>query len=393
LVAAIESLQPSAGLPLNSPVSRGHRLVMLRYVDAPDVVDVGERLGLGESQYHRVHHRCFEAIVSLLAASLNDDRSALPDDELAVSAASDEPARLSVRIPYPMTPCIGRAWETEAVHQLLSDARLVTLTGPPGVGKTRLSLEVAAAEASSFPDGVYFIPLGDIQRPTLVASAIARVLALREYRDQPLADQVGQFLRDKTVLLVLDNFEHLLVAAELVARLVAKCGKVMILVTSRAPLRIYGEHEYPVQPLTLPDRARLPRLSPAVLTQIVSDAPAVQLFVERFRAAQPGFALNDENAVTIAEICHQLDGLPLALDLAASRIKLFSLQSLLARPGRRLVLLTRGPADAPSRHQALRGAIDWSYEVLSEAEKAGFRRLAVIVGGFTLEAAEAIVGG
>jgi predicted ATPase/class 3 adenylate cyclase/DNA-binding XRE family transcriptional regulator len=289
-------------------------------------------------------------------------------------------------LPLQPTALIGREHEVAQVCALLrgNDARLLTLTGPGGTGKTRLALQVAAEFLDSFADGVYFVALAPIRDPALVIETIAATLGVKEGGDQPLPTLLKRHVRDKQLLLVLDNFEQVNDAAPLVAELLETAPRLKALVTSRACLQIYGECEFPVPPLALPDPRRLPPLER--LTQY----EAVRLFMERARAVKPDFAISDENAPAVAEICVRLDGLPLAIELAAVRIKVLTPQALLARLTRRLHVLTGGARNLPARQQTLRDAIAWSHELLPEAEQALFARLAVFVGGCTLEALEAV---
>jgi non-specific serine/threonine protein kinase len=289
-------------------------------------------------------------------------------------------------LPVQPTPLIGRASEVGAVCALLSRAevRLVTLTGPGGTGKTRVGLQVAAELVDRFADGVCFVSLAPIGDPDLVPSTIAQAVGIREVRGGPLLGSLTHYLRDRSSLLLLDNFEQVLAAAPVVAELLTACPELKVLVTSRAGLRLSGEHEYPVPPLELPDLKHLPDL--AALSQYES----VTLFIQRARAARPDFQVTDENAPAVAELCARLDGLPLAIELAAARIKLLTPQALLGRLGRRLSLLTGGARDLPARQQTLRGTIDWSYDLLAPGERALFARLAVFVGGCSLEAGEAV---
>jgi predicted ATPase/DNA-binding SARP family transcriptional activator len=295
-------------------------------------------------------------------------------------------SRRRPNLPLPRTPLLGREVELVAVQALLMQelVGLVTLTGTPGVGKTRLALEVAAGLHAAFAGEVWFVDLAPTRDAGLVLSAIATALGLCETDAQPLPERLKRFLRTRQRLLLLDNFEQVIAAAPLISELLESCPGARILVTSREALRLRAEQEFPVSPLALPDRRRLP--SPAVLAQ----NPAVALFVQRAHAVKPDFALGRENAPAVAAICHRLEGVPLAIELAARRTKLFSSAELLARLENRLGLLVGGPRDLPARQQTLRNTIAWSYDLLEAPEKALFRRLGVFVGGCTLEAAAAV---
>jgi predicted ATPase len=294
--------------------------------------------------------------------------------------------RPSTNLPAPATSLIGREHEIATVSALLrrDDVRLVTLTGPGGTGKTRLALQVAAELQDSFPDGVWFVDLAPIGDPNLVTLAIAQALGVREIAGQPLLERLKDYLRTKRPLLLLDNFEQVVDAAPAVAALLAGAAGVTILATSRTPLRLAAEREVAVPPLTFPDRTRSMDLER--LTQYDS----VRLFIERAQAAKASFAVTNESAPAVAEICYRLDGLPLAIELAAARVKLFAPGALLARLEDRLGLLTGGARDLPARQQTIRNAIDWSYRLLDDDQQALFARLGVFVDGWTLPAAEAV---
>ncbi len=282
---------------------------------------------------------------------------------------------------------VGREQEVAATRALLEEgARLVTLTGPGGTGKTRLGLQVAAELVETYRDGAWFVPLAPLTDPALVVSAMAGVLGVRETGHEPLETTLLEELAAKDPLLLLDNFEHLTGAAPLLGRIVAQCPKVRLLVTRRATLLVYGERELAVPPLALPDPKRLPPL------EELGAVAAVELFVERAGVIRPDFALTEANAVAVAGICVRLEGLPLAIELAAARVRILPPAHLLERLSRRLDLLTGGAADRDSRQQTLRGAIAWSYDFLSSSEQTLFRRLGVFAGG-TFEAIEAVCGG
>ena len=289
-------------------------------------------------------------------------------------------------LPVQPTPLIGREKELAMVGDLLprEDVRLVTLTGPGGTGKTRLGLQAAAELSDRFPSGVFFVNLASTSDPALVVTAIIETLGIRENAGQSLMKCLQEELRQKRMLLLLDNFEQVVSAAEQVAALLVTCPQLKVLVTSREVLHVRAEHEFTVPPLALPDPRRLPDL--ATLTHYA----AVALFLQRAQAVKPDFQLTNANAHAIAEICARLDGLPLAIELAAARSKLLPPQALLARLGQQLALLTSGARDAPARQQTLHNTIRWSYDLLDAPEQRLFRRLCVFVGGCTLEAVEVI---
>jgi predicted ATPase/class 3 adenylate cyclase/DNA-binding CsgD family transcriptional regulator len=289
-------------------------------------------------------------------------------------------------LPVQLTSLIGREQEVAAVCHLLQrqEVRLLTLTGPGGTGKTRLGLQVAAELSEEFSDGVFFVNLAPLSDPELVVPTIAQTLGLKETANQPRLDLVSAWLREKELLLLLDNFEQVAEAAVEVSALLARCRKLHVLVTSRAVLHLSGEQEFPVPPLSLPDPKHLPDL------ETLSQYEAVALFIARAQAVKPDFQVTNANAPAVAEICVRLDGLPLAIELAASRSKMLPPQALLARLGQRFSLLTSGAQDVPARQQTLRNTIAWSYDLLDAGEQLLFRRLSVFVGGTTLETIAAL---
>ena len=288
-------------------------------------------------------------------------------------------------LPVQPTPFIGRVTQIAAIKEMIldPDTHLVTLIGPGGTGKTRLSLQVAQELIDHFPDGVFFVPLADDRDANQLISRVAQQLGVRE-GGRPLLENVKDYLRDKHMLLVLDNFEQLVSSTPVVTELLSSAPKLKITVTSRIALNLYGECEFPVPPL------ELPHVEIELTVENLIKNESVILFVERARAVHPSFVLNKENASAVADICHRLDGLPLALELAAARIKILQPQDILMRLDDKLKLLTGGRRDLPTRHQTLRNTLEWSYDLLNQDEKTLYARLSVFVGGFTLEAAEAV---
>lgn len=293
-----------------------------------------------------------------------------------------------LRAPGPLTPLVGRKLEAEAAARLLgrSDVRLLTLTGLGGVGKTRFALAIAADMSGAFADGVTFVGLGSVRDPGLVIPTLAAALGVRQEGPRPLDGRLRDALGGRRMLVVLDNLEQVAAAAPAVVDLLADCPGLTVLATSRAPLRVRGEHLLEILPLPTPDPASAPRAADLAQNE------AVTLFLQRATAANPAFALDDDNARTVAEICARLEGLPLALELAAARLRVLSPAALLARLTHRLALLTHGARDSPARHRTLRATIAWSDDLLSSAAGDLLRRLAVFDDGCGLEAVEAAFG-
>jgi predicted ATPase/DNA-binding winged helix-turn-helix (wHTH) protein len=289
-------------------------------------------------------------------------------------------------LPAQTTHLIGREREMRRVREQLSnpDVRLLTLSGVGGTGKTRLALQVATDMMGEFGHGVFFVSLAPLGDPALVVPTIAKTFDLREIGGRPLLEQLQDYLRHKQMLLVLDNFEQVIDAASLVSELLTDAPRLKVLVTSREALRLSGESVFPVPPLLLPDSKRLPSLAQ------LSQYEAVALFIERAVAVKPSFMVTNENAPAVAEICNRLDGLPLAIELAATRVGVLPPERMLAELSQRLNFLTRGSRDVPARQKTLRGAIDWSHDLLAAAERQLFRRLGVFVGGCTLDSIETV---
>jgi predicted ATPase/class 3 adenylate cyclase len=333
----------------------------------PDGVTVRD---LGEHRLKDIEHpqRLYDLVIDGLPADFPPIRTL------------DVPTNL----PAERTSFIGREREVEDVTGLLDEARLVTLTGPGGTGKTRLALRVASARVGRHRDGVFLVDLSALTEPGLVPSAIATALRVREESGRALLDTLTDYLRDRELLFLLDNFEQVAYAGPDIARLLDAAPALTVLVTSRVPLRLSGEREYHVSPLALPDRGQD--------LEALSRCESVVLFAERAGAIRPSFTLTEENADTVAEIAERLDGLPLAIELAASRLKVLDPASMLARLEQRLPLLTGGARDLPERQRTLRAAIEWSHDLLGPGEQRLFARLAAFSGGWTLEAAEAVCG-
>lgn len=318
--------------------------------------------------------------------AVSADGVVVPDPR-ALEGKGERFASLPSNLPEPIGPLLGRASELDLLVASVRDHRVVTITGPGGVGKTRFMVELGRVLAPDFLDGVSFIPLADILAAEAFIPALAAALDVKEAEERTLRDGVVSLIGDKKALLLLDNLEQIVSAAPEIARLVAACPDLRIVITSRTLLRIAAEQEFPLAPLALPAS------SDAGSSASLLDYPAVALFVERARASKNGFALTPQNAGAVAAVCRRLDGLPLALELAAARLRILSPEALLERLDHALNVLTAGPRDTAERHQTLRATIDWSHALLTESEQRLFRRMAVFVGGCTLVDVEAVCAG
>ena len=398
---------------MDGDASFGHWLRRRRKALRLSAVELAQRVGCATVTLHKIEadeRRPSEQIAAKLAEHLNlapherltfikvaraelgVHRLALPEQTADRPAlAGGAPPR--TQVPIPPTPLIGRAQDVAAVRELLlrSGVRLVSLTGAPGIGKTRLAMQIATELHDVFADGVFFIPLAPICDPDLVLATIAQALEIGEVPGQPLLERLQTALREKHMLLVLDNVEQVLKVAPQLGELLAAAPRLTLLVTSRVALRLSGEQRFTVPPLALPPSTLLnDGGGPGGEWELLTQYPAVALFVQRAQAALPTFVLTATNTRAIATICRRLDGLPLAIELAAVRCALFAPSELLAQLDQRLALLTTGAVDLPTRQQTLRRAIDWSYELLDAGEQTLFRRLGVFVGGCTLEAARSV---
>jgi predicted ATPase len=291
-------------------------------------------------------------------------------------------------LPVPLTSFIGRDKEVAEIVRSLGKNRLITLTGSGGVGKTRLAIQASNKVLSKFKDGVWWIELAVLTNEARVPQAVANILGVRELSNQPMIDTLANFLRSKQLLLVLDNCEHLISAcAQLTDRLLSACKNLKMLTTSREPLDILGETTLPVPSMSLP------AFQESFSVKILSKFESIRLFTDRAMLVQPKFELTDQNAKVVAQTCHRLSGMPLAIELAAARVKMMSVDEIARRLDDRFDLLTAGSRTALRRHQTLRATIDWSYDLLAEPERLLFRRLSVFASGFTLDSAEAIAAG
>jgi predicted ATPase/DNA-binding XRE family transcriptional regulator len=378
---------------MEPPVSFAALLRRYRLAAGLPQMALAERAGLSVRAISDLERgerlRPYKETVALLADALRlsaADRRRLEESVRRARAGTTASLQRLPPIPRPATSLVGRERELEQVQQLLASIRLVTLTGAPGIGKTRLALECAARAEADY-DAVAFVPLGALRDPTLVLPAIARTFGVPDIAAGLLLERLATVIGEQRLLLVLDNFEQVAAAAGMVGELLAACPQLVALVTSRARLHMAAEQVFAVPPLPLPDQQRTS--TPEQLWRCA----AIRLFVERARFVRRDFTLTDTNAGAVTSICLHLDGLPLAIELAAAHCLALPPQALLERLSDRLGLLATGPRDAPDRQQALRAAIAWSDELLAPPERALFHRLAIFAGGFALEAAEAICAG
>jgi non-specific serine/threonine protein kinase len=401
LLAAVEAMRPAADARGDGIAGRSYQLLVQRYVDGGEAAEVQSKLAIGKTEYYAEHQRAIDAVTSWLWERLGATvpemvRSTTKSVTPAMSALSDVlpttrpiDQRPRHNLSVQLTSFVGREEEIAKVRQLLSAHRLVSLTGTGGCGKTRLALQVVGSLVDDYSDGIWYVELAPLADSSLVAPTIAAMLGVQEQPDRPLLTTLVDTLRPKRLLLILDNCEHLIeVAAHLVEALLRGCPTIRILATSREALGVGGEAAWRVPSLPIP-----PQRSPtadAIDLAALARFDGILLFIERAQLVDPEFALTQANAPIVAQICWRLDGIPLAIELAAARVKMLSVERIAARLDDQFRLLTGGSRTALPRQQTLRATIDWSYALLSESERRLLRSLSVFAGGFTLEAAEAV---
>jgi predicted ATPase len=384
LLEALEQVRPEAQRGAFVYAERAYQLLRLRYVEGLDAPSVQARLGLAKSQYYRDHNEALEAVITALAERWQPDSG----EEAAVGAAAAAGSPARHNLPPELTSFVGRRGQIEELAGRLETARMLTLTGAGGSGKTRLARRVARRLVRRFADGVWFVELAPISDPLLAAPAVASVLGIREEPQESLQAALVRALAGRELLLLLDNCEHLIrPCAELASALLAGCPRVHVLATSRAPLNVAGEQRWLVPALSSPEPG-----AACDLAQL-AQCEAVELFLDRAGAVAPGFQLTEANAAPVADICRRLDGLPLAIELAAARLRMLSPAEIAGRLDHRFSLLTGGPSDLLPRQQTLKALVDWSYDLLSEPERLLLGRLAVFAGSWTLAAAEEVCAG
>jgi non-specific serine/threonine protein kinase len=393
LVAAIEGLRPIAGASTPSAAGVIHQVLTLRYVEALEPTTVQERLAIGRSEYYREHQHGLDALISLLwARHVGGADTGSPAPAPPLAAQSPVPSAKH-NLPTQPTPFVGRAVELGTVTRLLASTPLLTLTGTGGCGKTRLALRAASDLVDDYADGVWLAELAPLADPALIPQTVAAALGVREVSGESIETTLVNYLRHKQLLLVVDNCEHVVdAAARLIDTLIRAAPRLQILATSREALGMAGEVAWRVPSLGLPPQAPLSG-GPADGLGAIAGAEAVQLFVSRARAVQPAFALAAQNAGAVSQICRRLDGIPLGIELAAARVRVLRPEQIAARLDDLFRLLTGGSRTALPRQQTLKATIDWSYDLLTDPERAFFRRLAVFAGGWTLEAAEQVCAG
>jgi predicted ATPase len=394
LLEAVESLQPAGD---TTSAARHSRILSMRYVEGLDVRDIQAQLAVSRAQFYREHQTALEAVVSVLRARWGIDDGARREpvalrfevDDLAQEhRLAVGPSQPRHNLPGATTSFVGREPEIAEVSRLLRGTRLLTLTGSGGSGKTRLALRVAADLPQAYPDGVWLVELAALTDPGLVPRTISFPLGLPEQPGISIERALLEYLKPRRLLLILDNCEHLIDScARFVDSALRECPDVEVLATSREPLGVYGELTWRVPSL------RVPAPGEALSVERLVEYESVRLLVERAQLAQPGFAVTEENADAVTQICHRLDGIPLAIELAAARLGVLSIEQIATRLNDRFRLLTGGSRTALRRQQTLWSTIEWSHKLLSEKEKICLRRLAVFSGGLTLEAAEAVCTG